>query len=223
VSPKLLERSISSEIRIKEAAHKIFLIKGFAASTVRDVAKEARTNVAMVNYYFRSKKNLFKVVMLEKVQLLFGTLAPILNDEASSLDEKIIGIVNSYIDFLTKNPDLITFIMNEARKQKLEFISSRVSDMAHKSHFMKQMKASSGNLNPVHFFMSLVGFIAFPFVARPMLLQTGIVNEKEFGNMMEERKQLIPVWINIIMATQKTGNAFLRNENKLKKLNIEKI
>ena len=57
------EKLISTEIRIKEAAHKVFLAKGFSAATVRDVAKEAETNVALVNYYFRSKKNLFNVVM----------------------------------------------------------------------------------------------------------------------------------------------------------------
>ena len=200
MSQKTPESSVSAESRIKSAAHKVFLTKGFASTTVRDVAKEAGTNVASVNYYFRSKKNLFNVVMLEKVQLLLGTLAPILNNEATTLDEKFIGMVNTYIDFLTKNPELITFIMNEARKQNFEFIpKTQLGKIVYQSHFMKQLKATGEDINPIHFLVSLVGMIAFPFVAKPMMLQTGLANEKEFGQMMEARKKLIPMWMNAIL------------------------
>lgn len=194
------EKSISTEIRIKEAAHKVFLAKGFSATTVRDVAKVAETNVALVNYYFRSKKNLFNVVMLEKVQLLLGSIVPILNNETATLEEKIRGMVNSYIDFLTKNPELITFLMNEARKENFEFIpKTQLKKIVFQSHFMKQLKERSGNINPVHFLVSLVGMIAFPFVARPMLFQTGLVKEKVFLEMMQERKSLIPFWLGTLL------------------------
>ncbi|MBK7652099.1 MAG: helix-turn-helix transcriptional regulator [Flammeovirgaceae bacterium] len=93
---------MSTEIKIKDAAHKVFLEKGFSATTIRDVAKEAGTNVALVNYYFRSKQNLFNVVMLEKVQQILGALAPILKDETTTLQQKIDGVINCYIDFLAK-------------------------------------------------------------------------------------------------------------------------
>src|SRR4051812_18451043 len=115
------KETVSTEVRIKEAAHTVFLKKGFSAATVRDVAKEARTNVALVNYYFRSKQNLFDVVMMEKVQLMFGTLAPILKEETTTLPEKIDGVVNCYISFLTKNPDLPSFILSEIRKKNFAF------------------------------------------------------------------------------------------------------
>lgn len=195
-------KSISTEVRIKEAAHQVFLRKGFSATTMRDVAKEAGTNLALVNYYFRSKKNLFNVVMFEKIQLLLGSIAPILSNESSTLNEKITGIVNSYIDFLTKNPELVTFIMNEARKQNFEFIpKTQLGKMIYESHFMKQLKEQSGSINPVHFLISLLGMIAFPFVAKPMMLQTGLVSDKVFQKMMVERKSLIPSWIKTLLDT----------------------
>jgi AcrR family transcriptional regulator len=192
--------SVSTELRIKEAAHKIFLTKGFSGTSVRDVAKEARSNVALVNYYFRSKKNLFNVVMLEKVHQLLGSLAPILNDETTTLDRKIEGMVNSYVDFLTKNPDLPTFILSELRKKNFEFVAgARLDKIIFQSQFMKQLKEACGETNPVHVFISLLGMMIFPFVAKPIMLQTGLVNEKAFQKMMQERKALIPMWINTIL------------------------
>ena len=194
-------KSLSTEARIKEAAHRVFLEKGFSATTMRDVAKEAGSNVALANYYFRSKQNLFNVVMLEKFQQLLGTVAPILKDETTTLDQKIEGVVHCYIDFLTKNPDLPTFILNEIRKKNFQFVSNaRVDKIILQSHFMKQLKEASGNINPVHFFISLLGMIVFPFVAKPIMLQAGLVNEKIFQKMMQERKELIPIWVNTILA-----------------------
>lgn len=196
-------KSLSTEAKIKQAAHQVFLEKGFSETTIRDVAKEAGSNIALVNYYFRSKKNLFNVVMLEKVQQMLGTLAPILKDETTTLEQKIDGVVNCYIDFLTKNPDLPTFILNEIRKKNFEFVSNaRLDKIILESHFMKQLKVASGNINPVHFFISLLGMVIFPFVAKPMMLQIGLANEKNFKKMMRERKQLIPIWVNMMLQNQ---------------------
>jgi len=194
---------ISTELRIKEAAHRVFLEKGFSAATIRDVAKEARSNVALVNYYFRSKKNLFNVVMVEKIQQIFGTLAPILNDETTSLSQKIDGVVNCYIDFLTINPDLPLFILNEVRKKNFEFVlNARIDKIVFQSHFMKQMKEEGGDVSPAHFFISLLGMVIFPFAAKPMMVQTGLVNDKGFQKMMLERKKLIPIWMDAILQTK---------------------
>jgi AcrR family transcriptional regulator len=195
--------SLLTREKIKEAAHRVFLKKGFAATTIRDVAKESGTNIALLNYYFRSKKNLFNVVMLEKVQQIFSALGPILKDETTTLHQKINGLVNTYIDSLTKNPDLPLFILSEVRKKNFEFVTSaHVDKIIFRSHFMIQLKEESGNINPVQFFISLLGMIIFPFVARPTILQTGLVNEKVFQDMMQERKKLIPIWINAILQTK---------------------
>ena len=49
----------SSEDRIKEAAKTVFLKKGFAGTTARDIAEAASTNIALTNYYVSSKEKLF--------------------------------------------------------------------------------------------------------------------------------------------------------------------
>ena len=52
-------KTSSTEEKIKEAAKRVFLGKGFSGCTSREIAKEAGMNVALVNYYFRSKNQLF--------------------------------------------------------------------------------------------------------------------------------------------------------------------
>lgn len=193
---KSTKNAVSAESRIKEAAHKVFLAKGFSGTTIRDVAREATTNIALVNYYFRSKQNLFDVVMAEKVQVMLGTIFPILNEPSTTLDDKVERIVASYIDFLTKNPDMPTFVLNELRKKNFVFLPKEKFDrFVRQSPFIQQLVQENKNIHPVHFLISLLGMTIFPFVARPLLMHTGLVNEQEFNKMMTERKTLIPAWI----------------------------
>ena len=72
-----LVKDISTEEKIRAAARKIFTQKGFAATRTRDIAEEAGINLALLNYYFRSKEKLFEQIMIEKVQYLCHTLVPL--------------------------------------------------------------------------------------------------------------------------------------------------
>lgn len=64
---KQLKKKIdqTTEEKIKIAARKLFTRKGFAAVKTRDIAEEAGINLALLNYYFRSKEKLFKLIMEE--------------------------------------------------------------------------------------------------------------------------------------------------------------
>ena len=51
--------------------------------------------------------------MAETIQKLFEKIKPIINDESTTVTEKIESIVDHYIDMLIENPDLPLFIVNE--------------------------------------------------------------------------------------------------------------
>ena len=195
-----IESNLSTEEKIKEAAHKVFTRKGYAATRTRDIAEEAGINLALLNYYFRSKEKLFNQVMLEKVQQLFGILLPLLNDPSTRLELKIEMIVSNYIDMLLENPDLPIFVLSEIRGQKeqlkkvlpLEKILRNIS-------FIKQLKEKRPDINPVHFLMNILGMTVFPFIAMPAFETTGIINKNEFEALIKERKNLIPVWVKAML------------------------
>ena len=70
-----LKTDLSTEEKIKAAARKVFTQKGYSATRTRDIAEEAGLNLALLNYYFRSKEKLFELIMAEKMQQFFGVRA----------------------------------------------------------------------------------------------------------------------------------------------------
>ena len=120
MAKKAATDTLNTEEKIKEAARVVFMRKGFSATRTRDIAEEAGINLALLNYYFRSKKKLFDLVMQEKILKLFGIIAPVLTDLSTSLETKIELIVSGYIDVLSESPDLPVFVLNELRKKNFE-------------------------------------------------------------------------------------------------------
>ena len=197
---KVSPDSLSTEEKIKEAARKVFMRKGFSATRTRDIAEEAGINLALLNYYFRSKQKLFDEVMREKIQSLLKTIIPVLQDSSTTLDEKVRLIVVNYMKVLTKNNDLPIFVLNELRKDNVSFISKLpVGKAILQTSFILQLKQRKKNIDPVHFLVSMLGLIVFPFVAKPILTQSGMISEKKFQSLILERERLIPLWMGAIL------------------------
>jgi AcrR family transcriptional regulator len=199
----------STEEKIKVAAKKIFLKKGFAATRTRDIAEEAGLNLALLNYYFRSKEKLFDIIMLENLQHFIEGIREILNDKETTIEQKVETIVSTYIDLLIQQPDLPLFVLHELRTNPKEIISKIDREkFINKSFFMRQVREgiTEGKIaavNPLHFLMNLVGLTIFPFVASPILQNIGGLKQQDFNALMEERKKLIPVWIKVMMKKNK--------------------
>lgn len=190
----------NTEEKIIIAARKVFLSKGFSATRTRDIAEEAGINLALLNYYFRSKQKLFELVMQEKIQKLFGKLVPIINDVSTTLEEKIELMVDNYIETLSESPDLPIFVLNELRKKNLQFIPNLdVGKVIIESSLIQQLKERRSDINPIQFFLSILGMTVFPFIAKPILEYNQLAKEDIFLAMMQERKKLIPIWMDAIL------------------------
>src|SRR6201987_5095264 len=106
-------KNISTEEKIKQAARKIFMQKGYAATRTRDIAEEAGINLALLNYYFRSKEKLFDIIMLESLQSFRQSMVNVLNDKKTSLENKVETLVNNYLDLLLAQPEIPLFVLSE--------------------------------------------------------------------------------------------------------------
>lgn len=196
---KKVATDISTEEKIKEAARLVFTKKGYAATRTRDIAEEAGINLALLNYYFRSKEKLFEIIMVEKMSSFFGAIGPVLNDTTISLEEKVISITAKYTDLLTTNPDIPLFILSEIRMNPDQFINKFPILKVLDSHFVKQVQEKRPDLHPSHFLMNLLGLTVFPFIIKPVFQMTGMLNEKAFHARLEERKVLVPKWFNAML------------------------
>jgi AcrR family transcriptional regulator len=191
----------STEEKFKEAARIVFTKKGYAATKTRDIAEQAGLNLALLNYYFRSKEKLFEIIMLEKVQQLFAFISPALNDQTTTLEEKIDWIADHYIEMLLKNPDLPLFVLSEIRNNPERFGKVvQLNTYVLRSYFIKQLAARKPDVNPVHLFLNFLGMLIFPFITKPVFQATNAVNDDEFVKMIMERKALIPQWMALMLS-----------------------
>ena len=198
-----IEADTSTEEKIKEAARIVFSKKGYSGTRTRDIAEEAKINLALLNYYFRSKEKLFEIIMLEKLQSLFGVLLPILMDSETSLEKKVELIASSYIDQLIVTPDLPLFVLSEIRNHPERFTEKmQVGKLIKDSVFVKQIMAKRKDLHPLQFLMSLLGMLLFPFIARPLFGSIGVLEQKQFDALMQERKLLVPQWMEAMLKTK---------------------
>src|ERR1043165_5654888 len=67
-------RDASTETKILDAAHAVFLRGGTAGARMQEIADEAGVNKALLHYYFRSKERLAAAVFERVARGLFARL-----------------------------------------------------------------------------------------------------------------------------------------------------
>lgn len=197
--------NISTEEKIKNAARAVFQRKGYAATRTRDIAEEAGINLALLNYYYRSKENLFKIIMYETVKSVMQDMFAIVNDEHTTFEEKILLFTDNYVDKVCQNPDIPLFVMSEIRNDvsNFEYLSTAKSLFSN-SVLIKQFQQKKEN-NEIkedsisQFFINLFALLAFPFLAKPMLSAIASVTDEQFKIIIEERKRMIPIWMDTLL------------------------
>lgn len=178
----------------------MFLEKGFGSTTTRDIAECADTNIALVNYYFRSKERLFQEVFKESFGETFLPVARILNDDLP-LEVKIYKFVDHMTELLKQDPLLPMFVLSEMRSEQ-----SKVCEMMSAIHkeesnrFQQQLEeeAAKGNIRKTDFMqveISLMSMVIFPFISMNMLKMKKNLTNEEFYRLMDERKKAIPEMI----------------------------
>ena len=195
---------LTTEEKIRKAALKLFTRKGFAATRTRDISQEAGINLALLNYYFRSKEKLFQLVMVEILQNFFRGMAQIFNEETTTVEEKVKRFVENYTDLLKQQPDLPLFVFHELRMHPEKLAARTGLNEMFKSFFFKQLRQEIESkaitpLNPLHYVVNMIGLCVFPFIAAPLLKHLSGMDDTTFGELMEQRKTLVPRWMELIM------------------------
>jgi AcrR family transcriptional regulator len=141
------------QIQILQVAEKLFAEKGFDGTSIRDIAKEAQINIAMVSYYFGSKEQLLESIILNrsvdiKLQLDILTL--------EDLDpiQKINKLIELYIDKINSNRCIYKIIhfefsssqrvinlqaFTELKKGNLKSLETIIQDGQEKGIFRKDI------------------------------------------------------------------------------------
>jgi AcrR family transcriptional regulator len=112
-----MKRDLSTEEKIKAAAKKVFMTKGFDGCSVRDIAKEVGSNVALLNYYFRSKEKLFELIFEGAMSDFLQAMIEVFSSDLS-LKEKTSLLIEKEFDFFMEHPELPMFILQALQQNK---------------------------------------------------------------------------------------------------------
>ncbi len=182
--------------RIMEVAKGLFMKKGVAGTSVRDIAKKAGINTAALNYHFRSKESLFEMIFDHILNETVPALQDILNGNYP-LEEKIKRYIDAYFNMLIKNPQLPYFVINvlNSDPKKINRLKAFQS-LDYTEIFAHQLKeeAALGHIRPIdpnHFFINLQALMNFPFAIQESMKERRIMNEKELVNFFTERKKIV--------------------------------
>ena len=86
------------QIQIMESAEKLFAEKGFAGTSVRDIADEAGVNLAMISYYFGSKEKLLEAIFRYRGEYIKLQLESMIQNTTMSSLEKMTMLMDNYIN-----------------------------------------------------------------------------------------------------------------------------
>jgi TetR/AcrR family transcriptional regulator, regulator of cefoperazone and chloramphenicol sensitivity len=115
------QQTCASE-RLLRAALQLFAEKGFANTSIRDLAQKAQVNVAAISYYFKDKVGLYSAAFSENLRcgerelLPFGMLPSSLGEP---LREELSGLMKSFIEPL-KCGDLAAWRVRIHMREMLE-------------------------------------------------------------------------------------------------------
>jgi AcrR family transcriptional regulator len=183
--------------KIKKAARKLFKEKGFSATTMRDIAAEASVNSALTNYHFQTKENLFSEIMKDIIITFRTGLEEVLNDEKTTINEKIRKIVDNYMDMLEEEPLLPLFMFSEIQKSSL-FITEilKPHELFINTNFESQIKEKGlSDENLAHLFINILALIVGPFVGQSILSQIYTNEPNQWRQILQSRREMIPIWI----------------------------
>ena len=190
------QKDASTQDRILEAARKVFIEKGMAGARMQDIANEAGINKALLHYYFTSKDMLFEQIFSNTSKTFIPHVNELLQSDIP-LFEKIEHICADYISMVMRNPFMPLFLINEVNKQSSDFLKrmwgKQKPDL---SKFIEQVKqeVKKGTIKPIHpahLYMNIMSMCVFPFLGKPMMQFMTKLTDKEFNQLMEERKKLV--------------------------------
>ena len=107
------------QIEILQVAEQLFAEKGFDGTSVRDIAKLASINVAMVSYYFGSKEKLLEALVVYRISSMRLHLETLYQENISPL-LKMERLINFYISQVNKNRSIYQILHFELSSKKRE-------------------------------------------------------------------------------------------------------
>jgi AcrR family transcriptional regulator len=117
------------QLEILQAAEQLFADKGFDGTSVRDIAKEANVNIAMISYYFGSKEKLMEAVFEQRTNNIRIKVETLLQNQEMTNLQKVNVLIEDYVDKFINQQQFHRIMLREQLREKDTIISSFILEL----------------------------------------------------------------------------------------------
>lgn len=110
---------VSKYNQILNASSRIFIDKGFAKTTVEEIAIEAKVGKGTIYEYFDSKENLFVEMIKDGVNYVYNDLYTVFN-EKETMEETIELFLHSSLKLINDHDDKLRILYDDISKMPHE-------------------------------------------------------------------------------------------------------
>lgn len=193
-----IKEEYSMEQAILDTAEKLFLEKGFAATSTTQIARAVGCNQALVHYYYRTKENLFNTIFEKKFRLLFEHIFKSQEFGEIAFTEKLRRVVQSHFDMLTQNPGLPLLVATELARmpENIELLRERLHTIPTQLflQFTQELNAEiaagrARKLEVMDIVITMVTINVGFFMMMPMAKGILQLNGNQLNELMERRRE----------------------------------
>lgn len=155
-----------------EAASRLFAEHGVTGVPLRRVAEAAGVTPAMVHYYFGSKEGLYDALLERTFGRILEQVRSVV-EQGGGLGELLDVLVGTFAAEPWIPPLVIREVLSEEGRFREQFVRGYASRMAEMLPGLVRREIEAGrfrrDLDPKLAFLSLMGMVVMPFVARPVV------------------------------------------------------
>ncbi|WP_407481717.1 TetR/AcrR family transcriptional regulator [Elizabethkingia meningoseptica] len=184
-----------TEELIKQTAKQLFFGEGRFKATTQEIADAAGVNRTSINYYFRSRDNLFNIVFEEAMEQMNQNHNAILLSDLP-FKEKLGSWLEDELASAIQYPFLEIYIVTQIASNKGKSIKDEEHIEAITNVLEKELTAEieKGTIRPIstiQFMLNIASLVSFPTCMRPLVQESFKLNDGDFEQILKERKQVI--------------------------------
>lgn len=187
----------ATEELIKETAKKLFFAEGKFHATTQEIAEAAGVNRTLVHYYFRSRDQLFELVLREAM-VKIEQRAEIFLIAGLSFRQKIEKYIDEFTGQALRFPYLDTYVVSKMN-ESLEHMATAFKDASRREKqriFLGQASEAieRGEIrakDPIQFYLDLFSLLAHPIALQPIYKKAFNISDKKYEKLIHDRKQCI--------------------------------
>lgn len=186
------------ENKIIDTARSVFIERGYAETSMSEIAARVGINRPTLHYYFRTKDKMFQAVFGNIVSSVVPKVLDALTHREKAIAERIGGIIDAYYALFLENPQLPMFMLREVNRDSELLIRTvqelNVVDTARSAIASLQEEMSEGKLKrvPLQFiFYNFYSLLAIPFLTKNISFKVFETDDEQFKAMLTVWKQTI--------------------------------